>query len=274
MARNPASLPPRRACPRPNRGRGKPSPTIGRGDCFAPLAMTCFRLHTAHFPLPTKRLTASLRNALADLPCGTKPIPPERHEGQVLYGKRVRTNWTCQRPRPNKANSRTDRNGPGPTGLPPLGPSVRNKPNCPRAGRNGPGRQSRPCRPRWGQACETKPIAPERGEGQAPSGKQVMTNWTCKRLWQNKANFRSSGRRDGYRIRHRMPAAPGTPSAMVFSCGCRRGELPFFSRTRLSNRTDERVPSRDANGYGQDIVIIAERSSIARLEDGKVEILE
>jgi hypothetical protein len=36
--------------------------------------------------------------------CGTKPIPRERQEGQVLYGKRVKMNWTSKWRRRNKAN--------------------------------------------------------------------------------------------------------------------------------------------------------------------------
>jgi hypothetical protein len=53
----------------------------------------------------------------------------------------------------------------------------------------GEGRQGRPSRRRWAKACETKPIPPERHEGQVLWGKRVMVNWSHKRLWRNKANF-------------------------------------------------------------------------------------
>ncbi len=36
--------------------------------------------------------------------CETKPIPPGRHKGQVLYGKRVRANWARSQAQQNKAN--------------------------------------------------------------------------------------------------------------------------------------------------------------------------
>jgi len=35
---------------------GEPSPTIGVGDCLAPLAMTCSKLHTSHFKLSSNCL--------------------------------------------------------------------------------------------------------------------------------------------------------------------------------------------------------------------------
>jgi len=53
----------------------------------------------------------------------------------------------------------------------------------------GEGRQGRPSRRRRAKACETKPIPPERHEGQVLWGKRVMVNWSHKRLWRNKANF-------------------------------------------------------------------------------------
>ena len=64
-------------------------------------------------------------------------IPPEQYEGQVLFGKGVMTHLTRKRPRPNKANSRTDNSGHGPARLPapPVGPTVRNKANLPRTDR-------------------------------------------------------------------------------------------------------------------------------------------
>jgi hypothetical protein len=36
--------------------------------------------------------------------CETKPIPPERHEAQVFWGRRLMVNFSCTRPRQNKAN--------------------------------------------------------------------------------------------------------------------------------------------------------------------------
>jgi hypothetical protein len=70
----------------------------------------------------------------------TKPIAPERHEGQVLDGKRVMTSWTHKRPRRNKANCHADRKEQGATRppAPPAGPSAPNKANS-RADRRGQG---------------------------------------------------------------------------------------------------------------------------------------
>jgi hypothetical protein len=76
------------------------------------------------------------------------------------------THWTRKRPRPNKANSRTDggRQGPARPPVPPAGLTVQNKAHLRRTGR-GEGPQGRPGRHRWARACETKPICP------APTGK-------------------------------------------------------------------------------------------------------
>ncbi len=46
------------------------------------------------------------------------------------------------------------------------------------------------------------------GKGQVPFGKRVITNWACKGLGQNKANFHPSDRRAGSGIRRWAPAAP------------------------------------------------------------------
>ena len=56
---------------------------------------------------------------------------------QVLVGKRVMTNRTCNGHRPNKANFRPNRSGQGPARLPvpPVEPSVPNKANLPRSDR-------------------------------------------------------------------------------------------------------------------------------------------
>ena len=58
-------------------------------------------------------------------------FPTERQEEQVLGRTRVVTNRTRNRPRPNKANFRPDRNGRGPGRLPvpPVEPSAPNKAN-------------------------------------------------------------------------------------------------------------------------------------------------
>ncbi len=64
--------------------------------------------------------------------CETKPIPPDRQDGQVLGGKGVMANLTCKRPPQNKANSHIGRTGPRPEMPPPAGTSVRNKANWPR----------------------------------------------------------------------------------------------------------------------------------------------
>jgi hypothetical protein len=50
------------------------------------------------------------------------------------------------------------------------------------------GCQSRGGNAYWCQSCETKPIAPERRERQMLCGERVMTNWTRKGPWPNKAN--------------------------------------------------------------------------------------
>jgi len=84
------------------------------------------------------------------------------------------TNWTCKRPRPNKANwhrslkfegSSVKRTGPAtsPPSLPISNvtlqtPAVRNKPNCPECPKMGAGRKAD--NGAWrGQGCQTNPIA-------------------------------------------------------------------------------------------------------------------
>jgi hypothetical protein len=67
---------------------------------------------------------------------------------------------------------------------------MRNEANLPRTDRERHRRPGPHVRPRRGQACETKPIPPERQGGQIPCGKRVMVNWTSEGPRRNKANFR------------------------------------------------------------------------------------
>jgi hypothetical protein len=151
-------------------------------------------------------------------------FPPERCEGQVLFGKRVMTNWTQKGPWENKTNlptwtqmdagrgshRRSCRSGrlrqtnpicrrwAGKTiakagGLDDAtrqGQVRQTNPICPASTAMGTGGQGRKCCRRRGQARQTKPIAPERGEEQVPCGKRVMTHLTRKGPGQNKANCR------------------------------------------------------------------------------------
>ena len=98
---------------------------------------------------------------------------------------------------------RTGGNGSGPArpGRAPL-PKRAKQSQSLRTDRNGRG-PVRPRRePRWDQACETKPICPERQEGQVLWGKRVMMNSPPQELRQDKANF--EGR--SWRVRRRVYA--------------------------------------------------------------------
>jgi hypothetical protein len=169
----------------------------------------------------------------------TKPIPLERREGQVLCGKEVMVNWTCNRLRQNKANLSiadcgldTDLRRDAPCGLPPrtrAGRSCKTNPICLRTGRQGRG---------WSQSCKTNPILPpnrQRGlwnrakrtqfaagvrRGKYLVGKGVMPNWTHKGPRQNEANSPAHGS-------GRWPASlPAPPVASVVQTNpiCRRGQ--------------------------------------------------
>jgi hypothetical protein len=175
----------------------------------------------ANLPGPTRR-RAGCRGRKCRRRSGqarqTKPIPPDRQDGQALCGRRVVTNWTRKGPRRNKANwhgsfqcevsslklegqtsnlptsNFTPETSDGPSGgvrtdvpeaqeqacqTKPIGPWLTGRgTGC--GGRKG-------CR-RSVQARQTKPIPPERHEGQVPCGKGVTTSWTCKGPRQNKAN--------------------------------------------------------------------------------------
>ena len=69
-----------------------------------------------------------------------------------------------------------------------VGPVVRNKANFPALAGMDAGRQDH--RRRWAKACETKPIPPERYEGQVLYGKRVRANRARLETRKNKANFR------------------------------------------------------------------------------------
>jgi hypothetical protein len=135
----------------------------------------------------------------------------DRHDLDFI----LRALWVSVVSLRTKPIPRIDRSGRGRArspAEPSLGPIVPNKPNLPRTGRKrrcrhwgqsrqtkpitrrcagmGEGRQGRPGRRCWAEVCQTKPIPPDRREGQVPCGKRVTTNWTCKGPQENKANIR------------------------------------------------------------------------------------
>jgi hypothetical protein len=87
-------------------------------------------------------------------------------EGQVLCGKRVMTSWRHNRPRPNKANSRSNNSGQGPARLPvpPIEPIVRNEANFQSATGAGEYGRGLPAKSWLGPLVQTKPIALPRQE--------------------------------------------------------------------------------------------------------------
>ena len=117
---------------------------------------------------------------------------PERHEEQVVCGKRVMAHWTRKRPRPNKANSRTDGSGQGPARLPvpPVGALRETKPICPRSDRPRHGWQRRRL-PVLGMSVRNEANLPfdSSGRGRREVGGGVVAVTACT----NEPNFRWPG---------------------------------------------------------------------------------
>ena len=177
----------------------------------------------------------------------TKPIPPERHAGQVLCGRRVMTNRARKRPRQNKANSRTDSREQGSASLPvpPTGPIVQNKANLPSSRGNGRGLARSSMAAPLGQGVRNKANSrtDRTGHGTArlpgpPVGPIVRNKanspraaWRASTLWNKSYNeldlqrasekqsqFPGSGRREGSGIRHRVPVTPPGPATGECCC--------------------------------------------------------
>ena len=125
--------------------------------------------------------------------CETKPIPPDRQDGQVLGGKGVMANLTCKRPPQNKANSHIGRTGPRPEMPPPAGTSVRNKANWPRTD----------WKRRWA------------GAGNAADDAASVRNKANSRPGPTRGIWNMSLRAERG-ICRRMPAAPGAVRGIVF----------------------------------------------------------
>jgi hypothetical protein len=102
----------------------------------------------------------------------------------------------------------------------------------------GEGRQGRPSRRRWAKACETKPIPPERHEGQVLWGKRVMVNWSHKRLWRNKANFS---------IADRGQTSGGTPALRPAASDPRANRA---KRTQFGGRNVRNEPNFPIADFG------------------------
>ena len=188
---------------RPSRNRAKRS-QLGRSFKFEVSSIKQAKPmvgdFNSHFPLQTRPKAVRAKQS---------QFPPERHQGQVLYGQKVMTNLACARPWQNKANSRPRDGRPARPRFYPARVPLPHRAH--KQSQSGLSRQTKPI----GAAtrCTNKPNSPT-----PPTQRRRRAGSR-----RNKANFRPSDRPDGPGIRHPVPGT--SPRSATVKKRLRRGRL-------------------------------------------------